>query len=80
MELPVWTIQHQSRLRGTPHPPTPHRARKGKEAQPSLARLGRTGAFAMDAQAGVGVDTLTLLLIDNMFDVSIGYDVSKCRD
>jgi hypothetical protein len=49
----VWTIQHQSRLRGKPHPPTPTTARKGEQAQPSLARLGRTGAVATDAQAGL---------------------------
>lgn len=55
MELPVWNIQHQSRLRGTPHAPTPHQGRKGAEAQPSLARLGRTGAFVWCAQAGLGV-------------------------
>jgi hypothetical protein len=54
MEFPVWIIQHQSRLRGTPHPPTPQQARKGAEAQPSLAGLGRTGALAKDAQAGLG--------------------------
>ena len=36
-----------------PHPPTPIRARKGKEAQPSLARHERTGAGLHGAQAGV---------------------------
>lgn len=48
-------INHQGRLRGNPLTgPRQTRRARAQRREPSLARLGWTGAFAKDARGGLG--------------------------
>ncbi|MEN9855967.1 MAG: hypothetical protein RL186_1199 [Pseudomonadota bacterium] len=70
---------HQSRLRGTVSPAHAAPGAQGRRGVAVPCGAGADGGIRIGRAGGVGVDILTFLLIDNMFDVSIGYDVSKCR-